>query len=53
MLEAAPPAPPGAVQSVAANNVPGVTTDGPQKPPRRDGTALTYGDIADEIERSM
>jgi hypothetical protein len=40
-------------QSGAANNVPSVTTESAQTPTKRDGAALSYGDIADELERSM
>jgi hypothetical protein len=46
-------APPQAATIASANRVPSATTDGPQKPAKRDGAALTYGDIADELERNM
>ncbi len=43
-------------QSGAANNVPSVTPatpETPQMPEKRGGAALSYGDIADELERNM
>jgi excisionase family DNA binding protein len=45
------PEPPERGQSGAAGNVPSATLEDGQRPAKRDGAALSYGDIADELER--
>jgi excisionase family DNA binding protein len=45
--------PPQAAQSATANNVPSATPASAQRPAKRDGAALSYGDIADELEQNM
>ncbi len=52
MLEAGA-APPQAASIAAANIVPSPTPATPEQPEKRGGAALSYGDIADEIERAM
>jgi hypothetical protein len=47
------PQPPEAAQIVSGDNVPNVTTEAVKSATKRDGAALTYGDIADALERRL
>jgi hypothetical protein len=42
-----------AATTATANNVPGAQPDDGHRPEKRNGAAITYGDIADALERSM